>query len=401
MYSIRNLKNLLKIAFLISGLLVGCGTPDKKTDRQATGPLRPKIIIKDQTATEEFLKLISSFRVLPIEYSPDKIVGEIDVVKADGEGFLVLDYKDQSIKRISKSGKISGSFSHLGKGPGEYRTLDDFVVHPDTHEIIVVGASSKKIIFYDSTGLLQREFNLDFWARRIALLSKDKLICYSDRMTNDNDLPFYEIHIIDLQGRVLRKYHPFYSSWSSWVFSRSELIPNNSEIFSHTFYDYCLLRVNQQMDLDTVVVFDCGIHAYDTIGSSRLSQVESMNRRTQPRKLFLYVALVIEDYCYLSAGGNGLGSFWGYGRYDQELTLHKRSKGRNICFYNGWPVIAPMGKIGNELISWIEPVYLLDIWEKNPEEKVKAESHPEFKKIMDKMDIGGNPVLMLYSLKRE
>ena len=145
MNCIHNLKNPLKIVFLISSLFVSCGNPDKKTDRQATGPLRPKIIIKDQTAPEEFLKLISSFRVLPIEYSPDKIVGEIDVVKADGEGFLVLDYKDQSIKRISKTGKITGSFSHLGKGPGEYRTLDDFVVHPDTHEIIVVGPLQRRL----------------------------------------------------------------------------------------------------------------------------------------------------------------------------------------------------------------------------------------------------------------
>ncbi|TSA37662.1 MAG: 6-bladed beta-propeller [Porphyromonadaceae bacterium] len=398
-----NLKKSLKIALLISGLLVGCGNPDKKTDRKATGPFHPRIIFKDQTAPEEFQKLITEFRVIPIEYSTDKIIGEIDIVKPDGDDFLVLDYNDQSIKKISHDGKITGSFSHRGKGPGEYRTLDDFLVHPDTHEIIVVGASSKKIIFYDSSGIFLREFKLDFWGRRMALLSEDKIICFSDRVSQNDDPPFYQLNIIDLQGRILRRYHPYDIPWSTWVFSRSELIPNNNEIFVHTFFDYNLFRINQQMDLDTLVVFDFGTHAYDTSGFARLSQEESGERRTQsPRLLFQYGTFVFEDYCYLTAGGNDMGSYWGYGRYDQDFIVHKNiNNGRYLCFYNGWPVIAPMGKIGNELVSWIDLVHLLDIWDQHPEEKVKAESHPEFKKIMDKMDIEGNPVLMLYSLRRE
>jgi hypothetical protein len=156
------------------------------------------------------------------------------------------------------------------------------------------------------------------------------------------------------------------------------------------------------MDMDTVVVFDFGTYAYDTSGNARLSERENADRRTQSRR-FLYQSTTIafEDYCYLSAGGNGRG-YWGYGRYDQDLIVHKKiGNGRYLCFYNGWPVIMPLGKIGNELVSWIDLIHLLDIWEKNPEEKVKAESHPEFKMIMDKMNIEGNPVLMLYSLKRE
>jgi len=396
-----NLKKSLKIALLISGLLVGCGNPDKKTDSKATGSFHPRIIFKDQTAPEEFQKIISDFRIIPIEYSPDKIIGEIYMVKPDGEDFLVLDYKDQSIKKISHTGKITGSYSHRGKASGEYHALDDFLVHPDSHEIIVLDGFSKKIIFYDSLGIFLREFKLDFRGQRMALLDDDKIVCFSDRCANKDEPPFYQLNIIDLQGRILRRYHPYDIPWSTWVFSRSELIPNNNEIFVHTFFDYNLFRINKQLKLDTVVVFNFGTHAYDTIGFARLSQGESMERREQsPGSLFQGRTFVIGYYCYLHIVGK-TGVYAGYGRYDQDFIVYKRSKGSYLCFYNGWPVIEPLGKIGNELVTWIDPIHLLEIWDQHPEEKVMAESHPEFKKIMDKMDIEGNPVLMLYSLKRE
>ena len=395
--------NLVKsycIVWLISGFLVGCGNPDKKTDSKATGPFHPRIILKDQTAPEEFLKLISSFRVIPIEYSPDKIIGQIDKVVPDREDFLVLDYKSQSIKRISKAGKITGSFSHKGQAAGEYLILDDFVVHPVSHEIIVMDGLGRKIIFYDSSGSFQREFKLDFWGQNLAILSNDKIICFSDRRAGNYEPPFYHLNIVDLNGKILKRYLPYYSPWTFWIFLRS-LVENNDGIFLCKYFDYNLYRINQQMDLDTVAVFDFGPYSMDTSGLARVTGKVKIAREKQSKgKLFLGMTFVFDDFCYLESFG-GKGSYWGYGLYNQDFILHKRSEERYICFYNGWPVIEPMGEIGNELISWIEPVYLLDIWEKNPEEKEKAESHPEFKMIMDRMDIEGNPVLMLFSLKRE
>ncbi|MCX6223170.1 MAG: 6-bladed beta-propeller [Bacteroidia bacterium] len=384
------------ILILISGLLTGCGHPGKKV----AGPFHPKIILDEKEAPEEFENLVSDFRVIPIEYSADKIIGEISKVVPDRQDFLVLDNKGQSIKRISQSGKITGSFSHEGKAAGEYLSMYDFAVHPVSHEVILLDGEGRKIIYYDSSGKYLREFKIDFWALRMAMLSDDRIICLGDRNAGRSDPPYYHLNIIDLEGRVLQSCLPYYSLWLLWV-PPQYLAGDNNEIFVVKYHDYNLYRINQQMELDTAAVFDFGTYSGDTAGMARLpfSEHIATSLKHMNEKLFPGTTFIFDSYCYLETFGKDI--YRGFGRFDRDLTVYKGNKDGYLCFYEGWPVMAPGGKIGNGLISWIDPVILMDIWDRHPVEKARAESNPEFKKIIDQMDIEGNPVLMLYRLKRE
>lgn len=140
----------------------------------------------DVTSNAE-LKLseyFKNFRMLKLP--TDTVMGEIEKIKYENNQIYISD--GQTLFVFSEDGKLLSCFKKRGEGPGEYASIEDFMVDGET--ITVLDRNQQKLLTYDHLGNSISTRNLEYYAQAISPKVDNSFFLY-----NGSDIN-YKLHRI-------------------------------------------------------------------------------------------------------------------------------------------------------------------------------------------------------------
>jgi len=103
--------------------------------------------------------LFNEFEYISLETSENSIFGAIDKLIIYDDKYYILDLKTNKIYVFRQDGSFVLTIGSIGKGPGEYTHLADFVIDEEKKRIIILGFYST-IYIYDLNGIFIQQKQL-------------------------------------------------------------------------------------------------------------------------------------------------------------------------------------------------------------------------------------------------
>jgi len=136
----------------------------------------------DVTSNAE-LKLseyFENFRM--IKLPSETIMDEIQRVRYENNRIYISDGKTLFI--FSHNGDLISSFNKIGRGPGEYTSITDFVV--DGERITILNRNVQILLTYNHSGECLSTCTLGFWAQAISPVVNDSYFFYCGNIYGKN-----------------------------------------------------------------------------------------------------------------------------------------------------------------------------------------------------------------------
>lgn len=135
--------------------------------------------------------IYKSIKLIPLEKNNESLIAKISKLIPRDDKFYVLDKQSYSILIFDNSGHYLSKICKYGKGVGEYTLIDDFEINPYTNNIEIL-VSFGFIYEYDLSGNFIKKYNLQTKGRGVHYLkdvSKDIVALYSK--SEDKNLILY------------------------------------------------------------------------------------------------------------------------------------------------------------------------------------------------------------------
>jgi hypothetical protein len=143
----------MKYFILFFAIWLGACT-GKKTGDDAIIPI-PLDPGQAESVSWDSLFDASSIQVIPLETTKDALLGHVFRLRVMDSTYAIL--SNSSIYLFNHAGELSLKISKEGRGPGEYRALEDFYL--DHHAAWLLDCVGQKVIEYSLEGEFIREIN--------------------------------------------------------------------------------------------------------------------------------------------------------------------------------------------------------------------------------------------------
>lgn len=151
--------------------------------------------------------LVESCQIVKLDNNPEGFYDRSWHLDVSDKYFCIKSYGQQPAKLYDKSGKYLCNIGKIGRGPGEYPTLNGLQFSPDGKRLYMFPfGTTRKILEYDLSGNHLRDIPLAFTQRKFkAFISRDSVITIlSMPFQNDSAICYQQ----DFKGRVIRKVTP-------------------------------------------------------------------------------------------------------------------------------------------------------------------------------------------------
>ena len=163
-----------------------------------------------------FSDVYSSVNYIPLESTPNSLVGEISRLFITKSGyFLVYDKNNSSIMVFDSEGKFRNLIGHCGHGPNEYIFANEVAYNHYNDQVVVYDNVKKTILNYDINGNFLNKYQLNYHVRTFDVVDESHIAVYMDYdadFTNQN--VDYNYKIIDNKGIEVKFYDPFHEDMS-------------------------------------------------------------------------------------------------------------------------------------------------------------------------------------------
>jgi hypothetical protein len=146
------MKNYFAPILFLAIVIAGCNQTQINYDNDNKGLL---IELPGQTVDHYNVK---NSQLIPLETTNEALLGTIIKLMMDDNRFYILDQFIKCIYCFDLTGKFVGKIDREGRGPFEYRHINDFYVHDDKIYVLTL---ARVIIFDKNTFAPIREIKLD------------------------------------------------------------------------------------------------------------------------------------------------------------------------------------------------------------------------------------------------
>jgi hypothetical protein len=359
-------------------------------------------IIKTEEADLFLSEIGNDIKYLPL--GNDIPISEIAQVKYFGGQYFITD-KNERFLRFDESGKLLNQIGKIGRGPGEYQSIRDFVVHQQTKNIYCInGRKPDHIIVYSLEGKYLHSIDLTSFVKYIGITNQNLFIYYFDARQNIKT----NIEIRDKEGNLIDNHSSKYSftrdrvynDWSECILYSLGGTLHFKEIHSDTIFYLDGLKIVPKMILnsgDRLFTVEKREKINNDFLQNPTKIGETMVRTLRPVNLFETIKYVFYFY-----------------RYDRKgrMLIYNKSTNNQIEIdsdtgikndIDGGPNIdLKMTKDDNTVLSWIN-AYELKQHIESKDFKNSTPKYPEKKKELEQLanslDENDNTVLMLVKLK--
>ena len=174
----------MKHLYLIALVIVFCGCAKKTPTKLSDDVINIKLNAKPQSYLM-FSDFIKDSKIIKVK-SDKYLIGEYKKIIFYKDYLYVSDnIQTKSIYKIDTLGNICGVISRLGKGPGEYFSLQDFCIDKSKDQIIMYDALLRKLLFFNLNGdFLEEHLIPNVVAEEITIMDNGELLLYSSFNSN-------------------------------------------------------------------------------------------------------------------------------------------------------------------------------------------------------------------------
>lgn len=196
-----SMKKIKYLPLLICSLFISCQSSDKASSE---GEIKLKIPLYKETSKEvKISDLLEDAFYVPLETKEDNLLGEIEKIKFDDNRIYLL--SQNALSCYDMEGNYIFGLDRVGRGPGEYQKLNDFVVDD---AIYLFDNMRGNVLVYDKHSLnYQRSINLPFLASEMGK-SGENLIFFALQSVNKPEFD-YEVLSFSLKDDSVKKYLPY------------------------------------------------------------------------------------------------------------------------------------------------------------------------------------------------
>ena len=164
---------------------------------------------------------------VPLETSDEFLIDYARKTVVSGNSLYVM--CDKSVHVFStETGKGKNSLSKLGNGPGEYKSLTDFIVGDANGNIELLDNRGKKILVYDSFGNLVRDWNVPAMAFSIFKKNSHHYCFYNGNMKSDVSSSRVMDYDVEVQEKI-KEYFPIYDNLAEYFHLMDEKVFNMTQ----------------------------------------------------------------------------------------------------------------------------------------------------------------------------
>ena len=194
-------------------VLIAC---NDQNDSTGTVEEKSKIIrIDNETgwSYHDFFKLKKS-----VPLSDSVFIRSIDKLIFHADKILILDKPLKSVLRFSETGDFEMSIHSIGKGPEEYVDLSDFLVEPETNDILILGGdNSNEILRFSWEGDFKKRHKLAFSSNAFEFTERGFVFFCGNRLNTiavTQDHKFYNVLFCNKKLKIIHKQLPIPSFWN-------------------------------------------------------------------------------------------------------------------------------------------------------------------------------------------
>ena len=312
---------------LFISLLIGSCTNKEKTDYSITNNKKgTQIKVNYKNGIETFINadtIIKNVTYIPLE-NTNPPIGEIGKILFCNEKIIIMDKDGKSIWIFNRDGKLYSHISKLGKGPKEYRSMENVsITCPDT--VNVVDAADRSIAKYNFNGeFVGKKKITKGWPATYAKMGNYRYVHLQSHL-NTNQKKRYYLYIMN--GKEYIK--GFFPYTGNYRFGRQHILSVNNKLYAYKSYDNNIYRLeNDQISI--AFSFDFGEKSfprkkiynaesheeYDKILSST-TYVGNINRFYKTKKTITF------DYDIRKDGDN---------RYKALIFIYKIYSGKSYNY---------------------------------------------------------------------
>jgi 6-bladed beta-propeller len=335
-----------------------------------------------------FFDLFSKIELVPLETNEQSQIGGVRKVVVHNGAYYIEDKMQNCVLVFDEAGSFLNSIGKIGRGPGEYLSLNDFNINQFSNNVELLSIIPGRIIAYDTAGNFIETLDLPIEIRApqaFCIISPDDIIITSlfdesriyyyskskdkiyDRQRQNPDFNFRSI------GKA-KDLSPFSESETGIVFS---------EMFSNDVYSYLDKRIEYKYSWD----FGQYNFEFSTIpkGKDRNYYHKYLRDITQNHVFNFMYNIENTRFILTSFAFKGIIHSLVYSKKDQTYSVFSE-------FQEGGYLVGPVSFFDDGVFSVITAAYLI---EAIPSVSLNSEN----KQLLEDLKIGDNPIIVKYYFK--
>lgn len=197
---------------LCIAVLLCCGACKQSTEGKAERHSENIIPLKMDKPlnkyVDKFSNLFSKVRYVPLEETPNSILGDVRELLVTNSGdLIVFDLFGEGVFRFAPDGKFLNNIGVKGPGPNEYVNPWDVEYDPFTDKVLVWDNGTRSILTYALDGKMKHKIRLPWVIEKMGVMDKEHLICYMHHgeFLKEGETA-YNYKVIRKDGTVVREF---------------------------------------------------------------------------------------------------------------------------------------------------------------------------------------------------
>jgi hypothetical protein len=340
--------------------------------------------------------------IVSFETTPDCLLGRLALVERDESDIFYLSGDNQTIYHFSATGKYLNSFCRMGKGPGEYSRVAVLQIVPGTQTILLSDPRRNKMIQYNYSGNLIKEFTLPQSTARFVVLNKNLIALHGGKMVglNGTEPEKSDLIFMDLEGKIVARQFPFDNSLRfefSNAFTRADA--DGSYYYSKQF-DFNLYKIKDTSQPEIFLKFDYGksMASIDDLTGTDINALGVL-RKEGKRFSIDYLLNTYRDLL-LYNNKDGKTSLLLINKKTTNLIAFGVDSLSSLGNFHGFPVKPPRDSYKTHFLSTMDAVDVYDIIHKLSADQIKIlkKQVRGFDRILN-IKQEDNPVLVYYKFR--
>jgi len=170
----------------------------------------PDLVYIDSIATASlrYIDSVAKVEYIKLETHQNGLLSSISKLLVGRGKIVILDDRFSQVLVFDDSGKFVGQIGAVGRGPGEFLSVEDIAFNSDTTSVFLLSVNSMKIVEYDINGKFKRDVFTNVYAYKMAVDSLDNFYLFVNKNVSDISKN-YDLLKLDSDGKLLNRYFMF------------------------------------------------------------------------------------------------------------------------------------------------------------------------------------------------
>ena len=326
--------------------------------------------------------LLTNVKFVALQTNQQSLISSIDKVICVDDRYFVWDSKFQNVAIFDHSGEYLGKVGAIGKGPGEFLSIEDIKVSADSAYLIILSNDSKKLLWYTLEGEFSKDMSTGIWGSDFGVLNDDFYL-YVNKNVSEKSRN-YDLIQINENGSVEGRYFEFKNIQDISIGFAGFIHPNNTGLLYNPAFSDTVFQIRSDL-IYPKYTFDFGKKKkaetnrefMDNYFDSDYDHLGKFFIETENGILFSYKSgnVLSNMYCSL------------------DFNTYSVKRKCDLTF----PMNYVVGHHGNEIISYLPADILVN--NLNEEFMKKAlESFPELETMAKNINNTDNPILISFAI---